>query len=177
MDSKQEYLTNELWILSWGASVQRANLFQAGVRNKERQDFRQAVIEYLKQQLLPQYADRVPEGVHERNIIDLSEFGTSTEHDILEPEGYKIGVAQKLLNLHLKYLWCLGVVAEPPHCPVDRIVIGKTDLRGTVAWTRITTIDEYRRIIAALKEKAAERRMSLAEWELSIYERPWASKH
>jgi hypothetical protein len=32
------------------------------------------------------------------------------------------GIAQKMLNLYLKYMWSLGNIQEPPHFPVDRII-------------------------------------------------------
>ena len=101
----------------------------------------------------------------------LSAYGAEQGKAILGPQGYKIGVAQKLLNLQLKYLWCLGLAAEPPHCPIDRVVIGKSSLRNQVAWTQITDIDEYRRVILALKALADQVGQSLASWELHTYDR------
>ena len=66
------------------------------------------------------------------------EFGEG----ILRQPGYKIGVAQRLLNLQLKYLWCIGIAGEPPNCPVDRVMINKTYLKNQVAWTKIEDIRE-----------------------------------
>jgi hypothetical protein len=67
--------------------------------------------------------------------------------------GYKYGVAQKLLNLFLKYLWCLGTIAEPPHCPVDRIIIGKTcykDKNWTEIVQRSEQLDKTQRLLSQL---------------------------
>jgi hypothetical protein len=36
---------------------------------------------------------------------------------------FRVGTAQKALNLYLKYLWCLGEIKTPPHCPFDRGII------------------------------------------------------
>ena len=42
-----------------------------------------------------------------RNIVALSE-GLSEDHaDILAGKRFRVGTAQKALNLYLKYLWCL----------------------------------------------------------------------
>lgn len=174
MDRKQKYLTGELWILSWAASVQRARLFRPGVQEPVRRGFRVKVLNYAERELLPQYQEIVPERRHEQNIEHLAEFGSTIGKDVLDADGYRIGTAQKLLNLQLKYLWCLGLVDEPPHCPVDSIVIADTKLRGKVAWTRIRTISEYQEVIAALRVQAESAKMSLARWELFTYQRPGA---
>jgi len=68
---------------------------------------------------------------------------------ILRDGNYRYGVAEKLLNLALKYYWCLGHIPTPPHCPVDRIVIEKTHLRGRVNWTEIKDEPQYRGVIEA----------------------------
>lgn len=36
---------------------------------------------------------------------------------------FRIGSAQKALNLYRKYLWCLGYIPFPPHCPFDATII------------------------------------------------------
>jgi hypothetical protein len=52
----------------------------------------------------------------------------------------RIGLAQKALNLYLKYLWCLGEIHEPPHCPLDSIVLGQVPGCKDVRWTLIATL-------------------------------------
>ncbi|MBN3196976.1 hypothetical protein [Pectobacterium versatile] len=86
-------------------------------------------------------------------------------------DGYKFGVAQKLLNLLLKYLWCLGNIPEPPYCPVDRIILEKTSFRGKVNWTIITRTSEYQRAICAIKPIAQSCDLSIAECECQFYAR------
>ncbi len=78
-------------------------------------------------------------------------------------------MAQKLLNLYLKYLWCMGHVAEPPHCPVDRIILAETTLRDRLNWTKITTREQYMSAINALRQVATAQGQSLAVWELLNY--------
>jgi hypothetical protein len=170
MNDKQQYIVSELWILSWNASVQRANLY-APNSELSRSAFRSEIIAYADEQLIPQYRSPVSSKAHERNILRLSKYGTAIGSGILQAAGYKVGIAQKLLNLQLKYLWCCGSIGEPPHCPIDRIMINKTPLKNQVNWTAMVGIDEYRRVIRALENEASRIDKSLAQWELEVYNR------
>ncbi len=170
MDGKLEYLVNELWVLAWNASVQRADLY--GSKKSTDQAFREKVIYHLSSHLIPQYANsRVTEEQHYTNIEHLILYANSVGRDVLGQPGYKYGVAQKLLNLALKYHWCLGLISEPPHCPVDRIVIGETRFRNKINWTRIVQRSEYQNVIEDIKRLAANKGLSISMWELSIYSR------
>ena len=60
----------------------------------------------------------------------------------------------------------------PPHCPVDRLVLAKTSLKGRLNWTQITNRIDYERAIGAIRCVAAEQNVSMADWELSEYARP-----
>lgn len=97
--------------------------------------------------------------------------GTRAGQKLLASEGYKFGVAQNLMNLLLKYLWCLGYIPEPPPCPVDRIILSKTSLRGKLNWTQIQSADEYRKAISAIQKVACQERLSIAQWELREFGR------
>jgi len=172
MRKADAFIIKELWILSWAASVQRAHLFSRTSTELQRRQFRYQVISYLKSEVLPEYTSRVSEDVHYTNIQRVSDGVSSLDHaNVLGDARYKIGVAQKLLNLQLKYLWCMGLTAEPPHCPIDRVIINKTPLRGKVAWTKITTLGEYRQVISSLKEVVDRTGLSIAQWELDNYDR------
>ena len=169
---KTDFLCSELWILSWGASVQRAGLFRRNASDKGRRAFRRRVIDFLSREVLPWYVSPVDEASHNARIEHLSEAVTELDQDgVLRKGGYRIGVAQKLLNLQLKYMWCLGLVAEPPHCPVDRVIINKTGLRNRVAWTQLFKIHDYQAVISAVREVAAAEGLSIAKWELTAYSR------
>ena len=94
------------------------------------------------------------------------EFGA-----ILRGGRYRYSSAQKLLNLYLKYQWCLGHVAEPPHCPVDRIVLSMTSLKNKANWTEIDSRHEYMQLIDAIREQADRDGLSIAAWEMTNYRR------
>jgi hypothetical protein len=117
--------------------------------------------------LLPHYVGPCTERQHYLNLAQLVEFGTGALPGSLRDGRYRYGVAQKLLNLALKYHWCLGQISEPPHCPIDRIIIEKTHLRGQVNRTEIVDEEQYRAVIEAVRRKAEPE--SIARWELLNY--------
>lgn len=156
MSAQQNFIISEFWILSWGASVQRAKLLEKGVSEARRKRFRHQIIAFAARKLLPHCSAQVSDSKHCRRIAALSEYGTSIGEGVLGSSGYKIGVAQKLLNLQLKYMWCLGLSAVPPHCPVDRVMIQKTRLQNKVAWTQIETVSQYLDVIASLERSGRQ---------------------
>jgi len=160
-------------VLAWAASVQRANLYsdRTAQDQSDLKAFRKTVLTHLETSLLPTYRERCQEDVHVQKIEELVSFGTRVGVGLLGEDGYKFAVAQKLLNLQLKYLWCLGYVAEPPHCPIDRIVLDQTSLRGKLNWTEITSRAEYLQAIEAVRVEADQKHLSLAQWELEHYDR------
>ena len=174
MDTKTEYLVRELWILAWNASVQHAALYKNGAWKNQRDRidvFKNTIIDFVKTKLVPQYRLTVREQQHCRNIRNLIDCANTIDTDILGENRYKYGVAQKLLNLALKYYWCLGRIEEPPHCPIDKIIIDKTSCRGKINWTQMLTESEYLNVISAIKSLAEQQKCSIAQWELNNYKR------
>ena len=110
---------------------------------------------------------RVPDEAHCEYIESLSNRATR-EHSVCLRKGkLRFGVAQKLVNLYLKYLWVADLVEEPPHCPIDGIV---RDLAGLdYNWITDDSRCQYERVIAALKRRAHPK--SLAVWELQEFRR------
>ena len=149
---EQAFILDEVWTLAWAASVQRANLYVEG--SKQSREFRAKIRDFVERSLLQHYENPCTEQQHYSNIKALVDFGTQATPDILRDGNYRYGVAQKLLNLTLKYYWCMGHIPPPPHCPVDRIVIEKTHLRGQVNWTEIKCEAEYRDVIEAIRKVA-----------------------
>ena len=138
--------------MAWAGSVQRANLFVGDA--KDRKILQAKIRHYVTKRLLPRYEERCSEERHYKNLASLVKLGTAAVPSILRCGSYRYGVAQKLLNLSLKYHWCLGRITEPPHCPVDRLIINRTDLRDKVNWTEIREEEQYRIVIAAIKRVA-----------------------
>ncbi|NTV48410.1 MAG: hypothetical protein HGB32_06590 [Geobacteraceae bacterium] len=174
MDNKIKYLERELWILAWNASVQHAAIYKNGAWQTQRDQidtFKGKVISYIRGSVIPKYREGVNESSHCGNIRGLIDYAKVADTGVLGRDGYKYGIAQKLLNLSLKYYWCLGLIAEPPHCPVDKIIIDKTEFRGKVNWTQMLAEEEYVDIISAIKVLAKKENCSIAQWELNNYER------
>jgi len=169
---KEEFIFKELWTLAWNASVQRAHLYNANSKpsGKRTAEFRKEIISFVTEQLLPYYQNKkCVEDQHYKNIATLVEFANQAGCGILGKDGYKYGVAQKFLNLALKYFWCVGFILEPPHCPVDRIIINKTKHRDKINWTQILHESKYRDIIDDIKKISQKEKMSPSEWELHKY--------
>lgn len=168
MTPQQLFILDELWILAWAASVQRTKLFADHAQNSKELRFK--IKQFVSENLLNQYVHKCSEARHLKNIATLVEFGSAASPACLRDGSYRYGVAQKLLNLLLKYHWCAGHIEEPPHCPVDRVIIGKTSLRNKVNWTQIRTEEQYSEVIDAIRVVAG--RDGLAVWELNVYSRP-----
>ncbi len=111
----------------------------------------------------------VPHEEHVQNSAKVSEAMSRKHGRCLLNGRFRIGVAQKALNLYLKYLWCLGEVTEPPDCPFDRIVISALEGCDDVNWTQFDDLGTYERLVKAAREIASEK--SLAAWELEYYSR------
>ena len=168
MGKQTKYLERELLILAWNSTVQHAALYKnrAWQNHRDQIDtFRKKVIEHIRNHIILQYKGTVEEHRHCENIRGLISHANKVDTGGLRKEGYKYGVAQKVLNLALKYCWCLGLIEEPPDCPLDKIVIDKTAFRGKVNWTQMLTEREYLNIISAIRSLAAKENRSTAQWE------------
>ncbi len=92
------------------------------------------------------------------------EFG-----QILKSNRFRIGTAQKILNLYLKYLWVLGWIPEPLHCPFDSIVITELGLDPGIKFTKFDSGEDYRRLVTMAAQNAKDAELSIAQWELKLW--------
>src|SRR5258706_4888538 len=74
------------------------------------------------------YNSGVSEAEHLQNIEMLANSLSVMHGPALYGGRYKIGIAQRALNLCLKYWWCMDRIPCPPHCPFDEKMI--TELRS-----------------------------------------------
>jgi hypothetical protein len=163
---KQTFLLEQALQSSIIASLQRTSVYspQANVLGKK---FLTMTIRSNLQEIVKQYSVLVPEEEHVQNIIRLSIAVSTKCGSTLLNGRFRIGNAQKALNLYLKYLWCLDQIPTPPHCPFDSRIIAKLPSRVQIPWTRIDDINIYISLVDAAKLVAAG--LSLAEWELLNY--------
>jgi hypothetical protein len=168
---KKKFLLDQAIVNSISAAFQHAGVYVKGLKdNDERKDaLRKALAEKLRS-LGANYAKTVTDDEHCKNIVNLADTLTKELKDsgMLRDGRFRIGIAQKALNLYLKYLWCLGDIPAPPHCPLDRRIIDKLDLhwkeRGKYDWTKLDDIEKYKTLATNCRRKAGQ--TSVAEWEL-----------
>ena len=160
------YLQAEFITMTILGSLGRSSTYRKGATEAEKKEFRKSLGVFLLEQA-PRYVTPVDEGEHLRIVTDMCSTLSAGHGDALRNGRFRVGVAQKALNLFLKYLWCAGWCAEPPHCPFDSIVIARLPKAAQLAWTKLDDIEEYVALVAAARQAALGR--SLAVWELMEY--------
>ena len=169
---KNKFIDAEFWSLTTGGAFQRANVYRKdlpdkGLENKKK-EFKSRLREIVAE-ITTQYVNgNIDDEQHIENIRKIIKDSVS---DILNDGKLKFGVAQKLLNLHLKYEWCRDKIPEPPHCPVDRVVLTEYDKMHVSSWTKMDSEEEYRTHINHLRTKFHTPVRSLAMWELEMFSR------
>ena len=150
-------------------TAQRGKLYRDGSSELSRDAFREALRAALEA-LAVKYKKRVSSRQHSANIDKLSKNLSAAHKNALKGGRFRIGSAQKALNLYLKFIWCLGRIEQPPHCPFDARILSKIPNCKKVKWTSLDRIDEYRRIVGEAEQKAKTENLSLAEWEMKEYQ-------
>ena len=103
---------------------------------------------------------------HMENIVALADLTSSIIGKHLYNGRFRIGTAQKALNLYLKYLWCADLVALPPHCPIDYRILQLAGVTG-VKWTTVDDIDQYAGWIERIRTVAGHQPIPM--WELGVW--------
>ena len=181
---KELFIQNEVWLLTIMGGFQRSHVYNKGVvsNEKAREEFRKSLHEHIREMILVKYTQKVSETNHINNIKALSLFTAKSEFSyLLKGGGLNFGVSQKLLNLFLKYLWCLNTVETPPHFPVDRIIQERFNEKGKeyglnknpiIPWTQMECEESYIQVINFGKEVLAKSKFNnLAELELNLFKR------
>lgn len=181
---KDSFILNEIWLLTTMGGFQRTNLYDSTVNadENERKAFREALHLQIKDISLTHYINIVNEREHINNIKKIYDNSSSGRFSHLLNNGkLNFGVSQKLLNLYLKYLWCIKKINTPPHFPVDRIIqvnlnkkAQKLGLkrRKVTAWTKIENENEYMEIIIHANNVLDKSKFkNLAELELALFNR------
>ena len=157
---------------SINAAFQRASIYDKQADDYARETLRGFVSGKLSG-LQKEYSfGNMSDDDHCNNISGLAESINNEYAEILIRKKFRIGVAQKLLNIYLKYLWCMNIISNPPHCPFDSGIVSllEGDARNYL-WTKSDSIVEYRNVVYAAREKAKFSNQSLAEWELTEYQK------
>lgn len=160
------FLRDEFYTLSLLGALGHAGLWRRdiGESDPKRKQFRNSLKARLEA-LASSYGSPISDADHLANINRLADELSMNYHEYFRDRRFRIGLAQKALNLYLKYLWCAGFAARPPHCPVDAIILAAAGIKDATPWTKLDSIEEYARLIERLRTQAAGQ--PLAEWELA----------
>lgn len=182
--SQYNFIQNEIWILTFGAAFQRACIYNKMATEKQKACFKRKTRDFINTNILKKYkTEKVTDLQHIENIKSICDY-SSNFSDIFSKGRINFGIAQKMLNLFLKYMWSLGHIQEPPHFPVDRVIqimlidhakqMGVTSIR-LEAWTKFNDEKHYLKVINSARELIGKNEKyqyhSLAELELELFDR------
>ena len=162
----RKFLNDHFHAMVLQATMQRATIYEPGSSERARALFRGGLQCFLDD-VAPSYSALVSDETHIERIVALASTLTRDHSPALQEGRFRLGPAQKALNLFLKYQWCSGWIAMPPHCAFDARIIRTLPSYGAVTWTRLDSVDLYRHLVAAARFRAAD--LPLAEWELREY--------
>jgi len=148
------------------SSLQRAKIYVDGVTDSQKQPFKESFKTELGR-IEPAYANTVDDETHVQNIQSFAASLSQQFQDMFRDQHVKIGVAQKGVNLFLKYMWSLDRIPEPPHCPIDAIVLRA--IGNDAKWTQLDSVEIYTKIIDECRQTAGTQ--SLSQWELELWNR------
>lgn len=171
-DLKFIFLKKEIWVLTISAAFQRANIYGEEVPEKKRVDFKNFLFEFVEKMVENCYMTVMTDELQHIDNIKKISLASAKYSDILKNEKLNFGVSQKILNLYLKYLWCLDKIPVPPHFPVDRLIQGELEIKNPVSWTQMKDEVEYLKIIEKAKQQLQNLSFQhIAELELHSFKR------
>ena len=88
-------------------TTQRGNLYTQNADKEQKISFHAALHRELKSMII-KYKYEVSENQHILNIQNISDEFSLKYNSLFKNGRFRIGSAQKSLNLWLKYLWCLN---------------------------------------------------------------------
>lgn len=165
-DPQWQFLHSELLALTRAGTFQRSKVYVPECSEKDRQLVRAALSAWLTDAAM-HYTFMVEERAHIARIVELANHMSSRFSPTLRGGRFRIGVAQKALNLYLKYLWCYDRIPMPPHCPFDARIIDRLHLEKPIRWTVMDSVEEYELLVRAARAMAGEK--PLAVWELEVW--------
>ena len=160
-DSKRQFLREVLIGNSIHSALQHSGVYRSAANAQARAAFRRTMRISLRR-LVSGYTKNVSDRQHITNIRRFVD-AASRQHASTLKRRLRFGIAQKAVNVYLKLLWCAGEIPMPPHCPLDRIIIGRLPRAVRTAWT-VMDEGDYVLLIGAARTVAGA--TPLAEWEL-----------
>ena len=105
----------------------------------------------------------ISDELHCAAIARIADTLSSKFSEMLRDGRLRFGTSQKAFNLYLKYLWALGEIQTPPHCPIDSVVLERAGLDGS-SWTKSDSCEVYMAWVQHIRKH-----LTLAEWENDVW--------
>ena len=169
MIDREEFLRQTALYNAIGAAFQRALIYGDGIDDGLKDQLKRDLEGHLRR-IETQYQRNVSSEKHLQTIAGVAKEMSDKHAHILKNGRFRVGIAQKAVNIYLKLLWCYGWIPEPPHCPIDSIVLAEVGDRRT-KWTKMDDIEDYRTAIERVQAyiRQAGSMMSLSKWELCVW--------
>lgn len=174
---QKRFIGYELGLLTIKAALSTRDknytIYRSSIRDHQRKPVKKAIRDVLEE-IEGKYESILSHDEHIQYISDTACQLTNNIGSYLHNSKFRIGIAQKLINMHLKYLWCSGVINEPPHCPIDGIIRDKVKLtypNFNYDWISSDDIKEYKSAVATLQLQAESCNETIAQWELREFRR------
>ncbi len=166
---KWEFVNNEILASSiFGGLTRGFAVYKSEVAEQDKKEFKNLLKQKLKEYALS-YGKEVSSEQHTKNVEKFADEVSKESSEILTGGRFRIGRAQKVLNLYLKYLWVLGKIPKPPHCPFDSMVIVELGLDPEIKFTKLDSEKDYKRLVMTAIQKAEDAKLSIAQWELKLW--------
>ncbi len=166
---RKRLIAEIVWTGVKQGGFQRSRIYKkdSNIREEEKKGLRDHIKEFC---FINLYKSQMK--ISEKELIEIiNNLAKSVQEKyklILNEEELKFGNSQKFVNLYLKLLWVLDQIEEPPHFPVDRLI--QRGFKTIRSWTSMSE-DEYLEVIKIAKQKAKQKNLTLANWELFEYEK------
>ncbi|MBP3944511.1 hypothetical protein J5U18_13285 [Sphingobacteriaceae bacterium WQ 2009] len=160
---KENFLKVEFWKLSLKAAFQGIPVFKKNadviLTNELRYAFTEGLFDFIDDEILPFYRFTISEEQHLKNVAKLLAYINCGMFSNIIDDGVSYGVVQRLLNQYLKYLWAASIIECVLHFPVDNKIQDILQMgKSAMPWSKISTEQEYMRIINHSKEKLSDSR-------------------
>lgn len=164
----ETFILGEIWYLTISAAFQHVSIYKPDCSYDIKNTFRKE-LQAKVNDIVIEYNSPVSEQKHIENIKKITDF----EFDCVVNDKLIFGVSQKILNVYLKYLWCIGKLQiAPPHFPVDGTIQQKLKIKNSdqISWSKMTDEKPYLRIIEIAKNQLnGSNYKNIAELELSLF--------
>ena len=160
-----EFITSSL-LAAFATRRKTHPIYAAEVTDSQRNEVKQWVRSYLVALGKKYRSNDLTETEHVNEIRYLTVEAGKRYPLLLHKGEFRFGVAQKLINVYLKYLWAVGAVNSVHHCPLDGIINSEVDLR--YEWTTSNSESQYLNAISKLRAQVGTEPLQV--WEIRVFQ-------